>query len=72
MYGRACLFFEETVFPYIYFLSHSRSFFTMVYFYKCKKCEMKFVAPMNIQDEKGSVTYVCPNCKSRNWGPLGW
>jgi len=33
---------------------------------------MKFVAPMKLQDEKVRVTYVCPNCKSRNWGPLGW
>jgi predicted SprT family Zn-dependent metalloprotease len=63
---------EEIVHPQIYFLSQSRSFFTMVNFYKCKKCEMKFVAPMKMQDEKGRITYVCPNCKNRNWGPLGW
>jgi len=44
----------------------------MVNFYKCKKCETKFIAPVKIQDNKGATTYVCPKCQSRNWGPLDW
>lgn len=44
----------------------------MVNFYKCKKCGTKFVAPMKMEDGTGRVTYVCPDCKSRNWGPLDW
>jgi len=44
----------------------------MVNFYKCKKCETKFIAPQKIEAEKGHPTYVCPKCQSRNWGPLDW
>ncbi|MCX6671265.1 MAG: hypothetical protein NTX92_05045 [Euryarchaeota archaeon] len=44
----------------------------MVNFYKCKKCDTKFVAPVKIEAEKGHPTYVCPKCQSRNWGPLDW
>jgi DNA-directed RNA polymerase subunit RPC12/RpoP len=44
----------------------------MVNFYKCKKCETKFIAPLKIEGEKGHPTYVCPKCQSRNWGPLDW
>lgn len=44
----------------------------MVNFYKCKKCETKFIAPVKIETEKGHTTYVCPKCHSRNWGPLDW
>lgn len=44
----------------------------MVNFYKCKKCETKFIAPVKIEVEKGHSTYVCPKCQSRNWGPLDW
>lgn len=44
----------------------------MVNFYKCKKCETKFIAPVKIESEKGHLTYVCPKCHSRNWGPLDW
>lgn len=52
----------------------SESFFycNMVNFYKCKKCETKFIAPQKIEAEKGHPTYVCPKCQSRNWGPLDW
>lgn len=50
------------------------SFFdcNMVNFYKCKKCETKFIAPVKIEAEKGRTIYVCPKCQSRNWGPLDW
>ncbi|HVQ01803.1 MAG TPA: hypothetical protein VMT57_09870 [Candidatus Thermoplasmatota archaeon] len=45
----------------------------MVNFYQCKKCQTKFLAPLKTVDEKTQkITYVCPNCKSRNWGPLNW
>jgi DNA-directed RNA polymerase subunit RPC12/RpoP len=44
----------------------------MVYLYRCKKCQTKFLVPMKIPIENNRTTYVCPNCKSRNWGPLDW
>jgi predicted SprT family Zn-dependent metalloprotease len=44
----------------------------MVNFYQCKKCQTKFLAPLKISVDKTHTTYVCPNCKSHNWGPLNW
>ena len=44
----------------------------MVNFYQCKKCQTKFIAPLKLPEDKNQTTYVCPNCKSRNWGPMNW
>ena len=54
------------------FLSSTGYLFVMVNFYQCKKCQTKFTAPEKIKDESGRITYVCPRCKNRKWGPLDW
>jgi hypothetical protein len=42
----------------------------MIPVYHCKNCRYIFMLPQELTNGLDITLYVCPNCKSRNWGKI--
>lgn len=43
---------------------------TIINMYHCKNCDLKFLAPMKLTHGKNHTEFVCPECKSHDWGHI--
>jgi predicted SprT family Zn-dependent metalloprotease len=43
---------------------------TIINMYHCKNCDLKFLTPMKLTHGKRHTEFVCPECKSHDWGHI--
>jgi len=42
----------------------------MIPLFHCRNCKINFEFPMKITNGYDLTFFVCPNCKSRDWGNI--
>jgi len=43
---------------------------SIINMYHCKNCELNFLVPLKMPRRNDRFIFVCPECKSHDWGHL--
>jgi uncharacterized protein YlaI len=43
---------------------------SIINMYHCKNCDVNFLVPLKQPGRYKQVEFVCPECKSRDWGHI--
>lgn len=43
---------------------------SIINMYHCKHCNINFLVPMKLSVRYNQIKFVCPECKSHDWGHI--
>jgi hypothetical protein len=57
-----------TLNSYVSYMKGRRN--SVINMYHCKNCDINFLVPLKLHGKYDQIEFVCPECKSHEWGHI--